>query len=197
MSGLKALPNEDVLLEAHADTQISRLRRAQAAWSRKHREQPDDPAVKAKLEQVGTMLTDYELKEFRRRAERHPEDTNIHFQLGLRLAAAQHFDEAIGSFQKSRSAPNLKLQSLYQAGLCFEAKGLPKLAERNYQEALKLVESSDQELINSLHYRLGRAAEAHGDLQAAEEHYNEVAANDYTYEDVARRLENLNRRPGS
>lgn len=195
--GIKAIPGEDLLVEAHADVQIARLRRAQASWSRKAQEQPEDAAVRAKLEQVTKMLADYELKEFRRRAERHPEDANVHFQLGLRLVAAEQWDEAIAAFQKSRGVPNLKLQSLFQAGRCFEAKGLPKLAERNYQEALKLADPSDQQLLNALHYRLGRAAEAHGDLQAAEEHYNEVAANDYTYEDVARRLENLNRRPGS
>lgn len=195
--GVKAIPGEDLLLEAHADTQISRLRRAQAGWKRKVAEHPDDPSLPAKLEQVTAMLAEYEMKEYRRRAVRHPDDANVHFQLGLRLQAVEKWDEAIAEFQRSRSAPNLKLQSLYQAGICFESKGLPKLAERNYQEAIKLADPSDQDLMNALHYRLGRAAEAHGDLLAAEEHYNEVAANDYTYQDVARRLENLNRRPGS
>lgn len=195
--GIRAIPGENLLLEAHADTQISRLRRAQAGWKRKAEEQPDDPSIPAKLQQVTAMLAEYEMKEFRRRSLRYPDDPNIQFQLGLRLQAAEKWDEAIAEFQKSRAAPSLKLQSLYQAGICFESKGLPKLAERNYQEALKLADPSDQDLLNALHYRLGRAAEAHGDLLAAEEHYNEVAANDYTYEDVARRLENLNRRPGS
>ena len=46
--------------------------------------------------------------------------------------------------------------------------------------------------LNALHYRLGRVAEAQGNTEAAEEHYNEVAANDYTYLDVAQRLRNLN-----
>jgi len=47
------------------------------------------------------------------------------------------------------------------------------------------------ETINALHYRLGRVFEAQGDTQMAEEHYNEVAANDYGYLDVAQRLRNL------
>ncbi len=45
--------------------------------------------------------------------------------------------------------------------------------------------------MNSLHYRLGRVSEAMGNPQAAEEHYNEVAANDYGYLDVAQRLRSL------
>ena len=76
-------------------------------------------------------------------------------------------------------------------GLSFEAIGNLKLAERNYQDALKAADPSDVNLLNALHYRLGRVAEAQGNNQAAEEHYNEVAANDYAYLDVADRLKNL------
>ena len=76
-------------------------------------------------------------------------------------------------------------------GLSFEANDAPKLAERNYKEALKLLEPEDKENFLALHYRLGRVAEALGNREAAEEHYNEVAAIDYTYLDVAERLRRL------
>ena len=69
-----------------------------------------------------------------------------------------------------------------------------KLAERSYQEALKLAEPDDLNLIKTLHYRLGRVAEAQGDLLTAEEHYNEIAANDYAFLDVAERLRALNQK---
>jgi hypothetical protein len=42
-----------------------------------------------------------------------------------------------------------------------------------------------------LHYRLGRVAEGLGNNEAAVEHYNEVAAIDYGYLDVAQRLKRL------
>jgi tetratricopeptide (TPR) repeat protein len=196
--GIKAVPDENLLQEAYADIQIARLQRALGAWKRKAREAPDDPTPRAKLEQITAMLADYTVKEFRRRVERRPEDSTSRFQLASTLTKAARWDEAIAEFQKCRNDPAFKLQSLYQTGLCFEAKNLPKLAERSYQEALKSVDAaSDQDLLNRLHYRLGRVAEAQGDLKAAEEHYNEVAAVDYGYEDVAQRLENLNRRGDS
>ena len=47
------------------------------------------------------------------------------------------------------------------------------------------------ENFKALHYRLGRVAEALGNNEAAEEHYNEVAAKDYTFLDVAQRLRRL------
>ncbi len=76
--------------------------------------------------------------------------------------------------------------------MAFEAKNLPKLAERNYTEALTGLDADDQALFNDLHYRLGLLAEGQGNVKAAEEHYNEVAANDFGYKDVATRLGNLN-----
>jgi tetratricopeptide (TPR) repeat protein len=198
-AGRRATGDDPTLMEVHADVQLSRLRRAEASYVKRLRDQPHDLDAKEKLEKIRATLQEYELKEYRRRVDQRPEDHASHLNFGIKLAGAGRTDEAIAEFQHARGAsmPRVKVQALYQLGLCFEAKHLPKLAERNYAEALPLVESEgDQAMINALHYRLGRAAEAHGDLRVAEEHYNEVAANDYSYEDVARRLENLNRTGG-
>ena len=148
--------------------------------------------VKAKLDQLTQLLSDYEIKEFRRRVSLSPEDTNLHYQLGLCLARAGQHDQAIAEFQQARNSPALKVQALHQVGLSFEANGALKLADRAYRDALKGLEADDVASFNALHYRLGRVAEALGNTEAAEEHYNEVAANDYTYLDVAERLRNLN-----
>jgi tetratricopeptide (TPR) repeat protein len=172
--------------------QISRMKRAIDSWTQRCKDHPDDAAAKAKLEQVSKLLADYEIKEYRRRVAHSPEDTNLHYQLGLCLARAGLHDEAIAEFQQARSSPTLKTQALHQMGLSFETNGALKLAERTYRDALKTVEPEDVANLNALHYRLGRVAEALGNNEAAEEHYNEVAANDYTYLDVAKRLRNLN-----
>jgi tetratricopeptide (TPR) repeat protein len=190
--GLKAIPDDPVLLEAYADLQMSRVQKAIESWKKRAQEDPKDDQAKAKLEQLTAKLRDYELAEFRRRVAQRPEDLNLRFELGLRLARAGQHGAAIAEFQQCRSSPALKVKALLQAGQSFEANGVPKLAERTYQEALKAVEPEEQSLLNELHYRLGRVAEAVGNLDAAEEHYNEVAANDYGYLDVAQRLQNLN-----
>jgi tetratricopeptide (TPR) repeat protein len=189
--GLKANPKEPMLQQAYADVQISRMKRAIDSWTQKSKENPDDPAARAKLDQITKLLGDYELKEFRRRVAQSPEDTGLHYQLGLALAKAGQHDEAIAEFQQARSSPNLRIQALFQAGLSFEANSAWKLADRAYRDALKGLESEDVANFNALHYRLGRVAEALGNHETAEEHYNEVAANDYTYLDVAQRLRNL------
>jgi tetratricopeptide (TPR) repeat protein len=190
--GIKANPKDPMLHQSYADVQINRMKRAIEKWTQRCRERPDDSAAKAKLEQVSKLLMDYEIKEYRRRLALSPEDTNLHYQLGLCLARAGLHDEAIAEFQHARSSPTLKVQALHQMGLSFETNGALKLADRSYRDALKMVEAEDVANLNALHYRLGRVAEALGNTEAAEEHYNEVAANDYTYLDVAQRLRNLN-----
>lgn len=191
--GLKAVPDDEALKLAYAGVQIGRIQRAIASWARKARERPDDDAAKAKLAQLETMLVEYEIEEYRRRVAAQPGDPHLQYELGLRLARSGQHRDAIAAFQQAaRSSPAVRVESLYNAGLSFEADGSLKLAERSYQDALKSVEPDDLKHLNALHYRLGRVAEAMGNTTAAEEHYNEVAANDYGYLDVAQRLRNLN-----
>jgi tetratricopeptide (TPR) repeat protein len=189
--GLKAVPDDPSLHLAYAEVQIARLQRAIAAWTRKIQQAPDDTAAQAKLEQLQTILADYEIKEFKRRAKLQPGDLNLQYELGLRLAKAGQHRDAIAAFQQARGSTTLRVEALHQAGLSFEAEGQLKLAERSYQDALKAADPEDLTICNALHYRLGRVAEALGNTAAAEEHYNEVAANDYSYLDVAQRLRGL------
>ena len=93
-----------------------------------------------------------------------------------------------------RKSPMHQVQANLFAGQSFEANGALKLAERHYQEALRAADANDHKTVNELHYRLGRIAESLGNKSEAEEHYNEVAANDYGYLDVAQRLRDLNKK---
>ena len=189
--GLKAHPNDESLKLNHAEVQVSRLQNAIEVYTKRSREKPQDETLKAKLRQYTTMLMDYEIKEYSRRAKANPQDHGVQLQLGIRLARAGKHQEAIAAFQQARNHPASRVEALHQAGLSFEATGVLKLAERNYQDALKAADPTEVTILNALHYRLGRVAEAQGNTQAAEEHYNEVAANDYSYLDVAERLKNL------
>ena len=189
--GLKAVPDDPSLHMAYADVQVNRLQRAITSWTRKAREAPADEAAKAKVDQLQAMLLDYELKELRRRVKLEPGDANLQYEMGLRLARGGQHKDAIAAFQQARNGPAVRVQALHQMGLSFEAEGALKLAERSLQDALKAADPQDLTVMNALHYRLGRLSEAMGNTAAAEEHYNEVAANDYSYLDVAQRLRGL------
>ena len=115
--------------------------------------------------------------------------------LGKKLAEGGKHDEAIAEFQQVRNSPELKVQALLQAGLSFKANGVNKLAERNFEDAIRAVDMKDTATLNELHYNLGLLSEDQGNLAIAEEHFNEVAANDYSYRDVAQRLRKLGEKP--
>jgi tetratricopeptide (TPR) repeat protein len=188
---IKANPNEPVLMSALEDTQIGRLKRAIEKQTQVCHERPDDTGAKVKLDQLNEMFNKYEVEAFRRRVNLRPEDAASHLQLGMILQRIGQHDEAIPEFQAARSSPATKIKALYHAGLSFEANSAWKLAERSYKEALKGLEEEDRENFLAMQYRLGRVAEAVGNTEAAGEHYNEVAAIDYTYLDVAERLRRL------
>jgi tetratricopeptide (TPR) repeat protein len=191
--GLKANADEPALQAVYEDVQISRLKRAIEAQSQKVLQHPEDTGHKAKLDQLTEMLDKYEVEAFRRRAKLHADDPSVHLQLGKILARVGDHDAAIAAFQQARTSAlaSVKVDALYNSGLSFEANNAHKLAERNYREALKLLEPEDKDMFLALHYRLGRTAESLGNNEAAEEHYNEVGAIDYSYLDVAQRLKRL------
>jgi tetratricopeptide (TPR) repeat protein len=191
--GIKANPNDPGLMSVYEDTQISRLKRAKESQSQRVLQYPEDTAAKAKLDKLTEMLDKYEIEAFRRRVELYPDDSKLHFDLGTILARAGDHDAAIIEFQQARAATSLplKIQALLHTGLSFEANGAYKLAERNYKDGLRLLEEDDKENFKSLQYRLGRVYESLGNNEAAGEHYNEVAALDYSYQDVAQRLKRL------
>ena len=190
--GRDANPDDEVLPSVYAEVQIARLSRAIEAWTKRVQSHPDDAEAKARLMQLREKLDAYELSDFRRRIESQPGDMPLRLQYGVRLVKAGQIDAAIAEFQQAKGNVATRVSANHQLGLAFEAKNLPKLAERFYQDALKFVEADDTALFNDLHYNLGRLAESLGNTKAAEEHYNEVAANDFSYKDVAARLSNLN-----
>lgn len=192
--GIKANPNDHGLMQIYEDTQIGRLKRAIEVQKHRVQERPEETAAQVKLDELTKMLDKYEIQAFRRRVKIHPEDSRLHYELGVILARTGAHDEAIPELQQAArlgAIPSHKIQALLQMGLSFEANGAPKLAERNYKEGIKLLEPEDKDNFLALHYRLGRVSESLGNREAAEEHYNEVAAADYTYLDVAERLRRL------
>lgn len=195
-AGRKAIPGDELLRSTHAEIQMLRLRRAIAHWTKKAELDPDQPELQTRLAELHEKLGAFELNEHRHRVKVQPTDAAARIDFGACLARLGRYDEAIAEFQQARGVGNQgqKLDALHRSGQAFEAKGLHKLAERSYQDALKLADADEQALINALHYRIARVAEAQGNFALAEEHYNEVAANDFTYEDVAERLRALNKK---
>lgn len=187
-------PKDDMLRQIYANTHLERMSRMLAKWDKHLAKNPDDAEARTKRAELIRKLDDFEITEFERRVTSNPADAESQFRLGSALARAERWEQAIAAFQKARNDAAWKVRALTAAGECFEKDGSHRLAERSYSDALKSVTAEDVAMSNELHYRLGTLAERMGKLQEAEEHYNEVAANDFGYKDVARRLRDIQTR---
>jgi len=193
-SALKLSPNDLYLRLNHADTRLERMARALDQWDKHIADHPADAEAIGKRAELVRKRNEFQISEFQRRIALNNADAESHFQLGTALTKADRLDEAIAAFQQARNSAEWKVKALTEAGQCFEKVGSAKLAERSYTDALKSVAAEDTATFNNLHYRLGCLAERNGQLQPAEEHFNEVAANDYGYKDVAKRLRDIQAR---
>ena len=154
-------------------------------------EAPADPESHEKLKKARAKFASYELDVYRRRFERRPQDIGLRYDLATRLVEAGQVDEAIPHFQGVRGDPRRGFQALLRLAQCFEAKNNFKLALRSLQDALKAVGPADAEGTKEVQYQLGCLYVKLDQPSEAEEHFNEVAALDYGYRDVAKRLEQL------
>lgn len=191
---LKYWPADEMLRQIYANVHLERMERMLGKWELHLAEHPDDSEASIKRAELIRKRNDFEISEFRRRVLSNSADAESQFRLGSALARAERWEEAIAAFQKARNDAQWKVQALTAAGECFEKDGSPRLAERTYTDALKSVSAEDTTMSNELHYRLGTLAEQMGKLQEAEDHYNEVAANDFGFKDIARRLRDIQTR---
>src|SRR5439155_17437873 len=75
----------------------------------------------------------YQLSECQKRIERFPTDLQIRFELGQLYFQNGKIGEAIQEFQKSRSNPHRKTQSLNYLGQCYARRNMNELAIRTVE----------------------------------------------------------------
>ena len=124
------------------------------------------------------------------------EDPETHYNLGVAFREMGLLDEAIGELQKvcqfvdrGHTFPNI-MQAYTWLAQCFLEKGLPEVAVRWYEKALKLP-SLDQETRTALHYELASSLESAGNNPAALSNFLEVYSSNIDYRDVAERIKAL------
>lgn len=124
------------------------------------------------------------------------EDPETHYNLGVAFREMGLLDEAIGELQKvcqfvdrGHTFPNL-MQAYTWLAQCFLDKGIPEVAVRWYEKALKLP-NLDQETRTALHYELASALESSGNNPAALSNFLEVYSSNIDYRDVAERIKAL------
>ena len=139
----------------------------------------------------------FELGVFKDRVRQYPTDLRIRYQYGVRLFKAGRHDEAIPVLQEARNDPKTRQQCSLHIGRCFFEKQYYTQAVDTFRDALANHEIADDDLGKDLHYWLGRAFEADGQIEDALKTYGQLIQWDYNYRngDVRKRIDDLKQRP--
>ncbi len=157
---------------------------------------PPPPVAAGPQPPVGVLAEVFEEFKTEMGATEEVEDVESHYNLGIAYKEMGLLDEAVSEFQKvAKAAEKQKTHSqLFQActlqGVCFMDKGMPQIAVRWYERALK-TPGVDEEGALALRYDMGLAHEQAGDRKAALECFMEVYGANVDYRDVGERIREL------
>src|SRR5207249_3341755 len=111
------------------------------------------------------------------------------FEMGLRLLRAGQLDESIRELQPLRSDPRYEWRVLMYLGYCFKNRNNWRLAQRNFEDALKAMPETETETRKDVLLQLAIGAAEAGDLTTAVDVGHELANLDFGYGDIGRLLD--------
>lgn len=184
-----SLSHGDVALRTKAGLMQDRLKEHEMkTLEARAAENPDDPEVKAMLEQRRVERQQEAVGEARRRVEENPTDPLLRFELGQALFNAGDYSEAIPQLQQAKRNPHIQSKVLLLLGRTFKAKGMLDMGVKQLDTALQDLVGMDATKKEVL-YEKGLLHEEMGDKTAAIECFKEIYEVDYGYRDVAQRVE--------
>lgn len=130
-----------------------------------------------------------EIEMLRVRADRFPNDASHRLELGIRLAQADHLDEAIVELQHARKDPRLLWKAALHLGLGFKKRNNWRLAQRNLEEALAQVPAGEEEGRKEILYQLALGSAESGELQKAIDLGHDLANIDFGFRDIGKLLD--------
>lgn len=115
------------------------------------------------------------------------DDYRSHYDLGMAYIEMALYNEAIKELQISSRSEQLRLRSLEMIGHCFLLLQNPRLAVKQLNRGLDIARVSGGESLG-IHYNLGLAYEALGEVEKAREHFEEVYIIDVTFRDISEKM---------
>ena len=134
----------DVVVEL-ADLEIETYRRNFAIAEEKQKKQPNDKELQQLCRDLGKEVNARELELYRKKSERYPTEKSLRFELGVRLFRVGQLDEAIRELQALRSDARYQSRVLMYLGYCFKNRNNWRLAQRNFEDALKALPEGETE----------------------------------------------------
>lgn len=187
--GLTPTKNDFDLAIELADLDIEPFRADLAVAEKKLREDRRDADLRQKRNQLLREINLRELDLYRRKAERHPTEMSHRLEMGLRLLRLGQVDEAIKELQTARTDPRHLWRALMYLGFCFKARKNWRLAQRNFEDALKQIPPAESSSRKEVLFQLAQGCAEVGDQGQALEWGYELANEDFNYRNIGQLLD--------
>jgi len=117
-------------------------------------------------------------------------DSEMHYHLGVAYKEMELFDYAITEFELASSAPSMKFDSYIMLGNCYLEKGDYNKSIDYYKTSSK-IQGLPKEKLAWLHFNLGLAYEASGNIIEAIDTYNVVLKLDGSFAEAREKIRKL------
>jgi len=186
---------DSVIRDRLEDFHLRRVRRQVEIAQTKFEKQRTTEA-KELLARMVKQANQAELDVYVVRAGRSPGDTRLQFELGLRQKRMGDYRGAINSFQAARGDSQRAAETQILLGECFQHIDQYKLAISSYEAAVEASRttssgSASGEVRKLALYRVGVLAMGLKDYDRADQRLTELAGLDFSYRDVADRLDKI------
>lgn len=187
--GLKPSGGHFEIELALADLAIEPLRSDLARTKQGLKANPGDEGLLQARASLTQEINARELDLYRRKTAHYPGENAYRLELGVRLLRAGQVDDAIRELQGVRNDPRLQWRALMYLGFCFKTRDYWRLAEGNFEEALKKLPVSDEASRKKILLQLAQGSAEAGDFHKAVERAYELANLDFNYGNIGRLLD--------
>lgn len=190
--GAKLDPNDPRIKMKIGDVRVKRYEVEIQVLAAEVKKNPDDEDSKSKLAELKAEKTKFQIAEWRKRVKEHPTDLGLRYELGTYLMDGGDIEAAIEQFQQTVKDPKRKLDSLDNLGQAFYKKKMYELAAGQFSKAIEATTLPDREKM--LRYRLGVTYQQAKDVTKALDQYKKILEIDYSFKDVSKRVEELEKK---
>ncbi|MEP4079497.1 tetratricopeptide repeat protein [Haloferula sp.] len=179
----------DVALRSKAEQMSDKVKESELKeLEARAAENPDDPEVKAMLEERRKAGIEEAVTEANRRVEQNPTDPILRYELGKALFDSGDHSGAIPHLQQAKRNPHIQSKVLLLLGRTFKAKNMLDMGVKQLESALEDLVAMDN-VKKEILYEKGLMHDEIGDNEAAIGCFKEIYEVDYGYRDVATRVE--------
>lgn len=186
-----AASGNNLKVREHLEDRQIRWGRQKVLIAEKLVKSEDTPKHRQTLQTVREMQLRQETEVYRARSERYPENSTWRFELAKRLKDAGNYDAAIKEFQIALKDERREGAVRLELGECFQKIRQYQLAFQSYQQAVDTLSDRQADLQKRALYRAGVLAMGLKDTDSAQKYLSSLAAIDFSYRDVADRLDKL------